>query len=183
MDRKQKELFGAWVQASGTTLAAIGSTPLKNFSESQLTSLNLWGNELQALGNALIADSEERFTLEKIGNQIQSAGNITVIAGIILPLDDVTGQELDIKGNLMQAVGGTAALKDTLTEERSVESLYNIYGGLLQIIGNSMHAIAGIIVLQGREGGNINTSGSWIQAAGSVIQAIGTTKDYSDEYG
>jgi hypothetical protein len=183
MDKKQKELFGAWVQASGTTLAAIGSTPLKIFSESQLTSLNLWGNELQALGNALIADSEDRFTMEKIGNQIQAAGNITVIAGIILPLDDVTGQELDIKGNLMQALGGSAALKDTFAEERSLDTLYLLYGNLLQIIGNSMQAISGILELRGREGGKINTAGSWIQAKGSIIQAAGTTKDFLDENG
>ncbi|GAM14289.1 DUF6944 family repetitive protein [Mesobacillus selenatarsenatis] len=67
MENERKELFGAWIQASGTTLAAIGSTPLKNFTEGQLTSFNLWGNELQALGNALIADSELYFTMEKIG--------------------------------------------------------------------------------------------------------------------
>jgi hypothetical protein len=183
MENEQMEFVGAWIQASGTTLAAIGSTPLKSFSKSQLTSLNLWGNELQALGNALIADSEVHFTMEKAGNQIQAAGNITVIAGILLPVDDVTEQKLDIKGNLMQALGGSAALKDTLAEERSVESLFNIYGNLLQIIGNSMQAIAGIIELRGREGDMINTAGSWIQAAGSVIQAIGSTKDYLDETG
>lgn len=122
MENEKKELFGAWVQATGTTLSAIGSTPLKVFTENELTSYNLWGNELQALGNALIADSEPYFTMEKIGNMIQSAGNLTVIAGILLP---GMQQELDIKGNLMQALGGSAVLKDTLTEEQSVESLYH----------------------------------------------------------
>lgn len=183
MENERKELFGAWIQASGTTLAAIGSTPLNNFTESQLASFNLWGNELQALGNALVADSELLITMEKIGNQIQAAGNITVIAGIILPVEDITGQELDIRGNLMQALGGSAALTDTLAEKRSAEFLYNIYGNLLQIIGNSMQAIAGIIELRGREGDTINIAGSWIQAAGSLIQALGSTRDYLDETG
>lgn len=183
MENEQKELFGAWVQATGTILAAIGSTPLKNFTENELTSFNLWGNELQALGNALIADSEAYFTMEKIGNVIQSAGNITVVAGILLPVNDRTEKELDIKGNLMQALGGSAVLKDTLAEEPTAESLYHLYGNLLQIIGNSMQAIAGLIELLGREGENINTAGSWIQAAGSIIEAVGSTKDYLDETG
>jgi hypothetical protein len=183
MEKEQKELSGAWVQAAGTTLAAIGSTPLKGFTESQLENLNLWGNELQALGNALIADSEPHFTMEKFGNILQSAGNITVMAGIILPVDDGTEQELDIKGNLMQALGGSAALKDILAEERSMDSLINLYGTLLQIIGNSMQAIAGIIEHRRQEGENINIAGSWIQAAGSIIQAAGITKEYLDKIG
>jgi hypothetical protein len=183
MENEQKEVFGAWVQAAGTTLAAIGSTPLKGFTESHMESLNLWGNELQALGNALIADSEPHFTMEKFGNMLQSAGNLTVIAGILLPVDNETKQELDIKGNLMQALGGSAALKDTLTEEHSMESLYHLYGNLLQIIGNSMQAISGIIELRGGEGENINTAGSWIQATGSIIEAVGSTIDFLDETG
>lgn len=183
MENERKELFGAWIQASGTTLAAIGSTPFKNLTEGQLTSFNLWGNELQALGNALIADSERYFTMEKIGNMIQSAGNITVIAGILLPVDDETEQGLDIKGNLIQALGGSAVLKDTLANGHSLESLYHLYGNLLQIIGNSMQAISGIIELQGGVGENINTAGSWIQATGSIIEAVGSTIDYLDETG
>ena len=183
MENEHKELFGTWVQATGTTLAAIGSTPLKIFTEDELTSFNLWGNELQTLGNALIADSEHYFTMEKIGNMIQSTGNITVIAGILLPVENETEQELDIKGNLMQALGGSAVLKDILADRHSVESLYHLYGSLLQIIGNSMQAISGIIELQGREAKNINTAGSWIQATGSIIEAVGSTIDYLDETG
>lgn len=183
MENEQKELFGAWIQATGTTLAAIGSTPLKIFTENELTSLNLWGNELQALGNALIADSEHYFTMEKIGNIIQSAGNLTVIAGIVLALDHETELKLDIKGNLTQALGGSAVLKDNLAMEHSAESLYHLYGNLLQIIGNSMQAISGIIELKGGEGKKINTAGSWIQATGSIIEAVGSTIDYMDETG
>ncbi|MCM3663410.1 hypothetical protein M3204_03265 [Mesobacillus subterraneus] len=183
MENEQKELFGAWVQASGTILAAVGSTPFKHFTESQLTSFNLWGNVLQATGNSIMADSEEHYTLNKIGNQIQALGNVTVVAGIVLDLDEVTAQNLDIKGNLMQAAGGSAALSETLGEPPSTEIFYAFYGNILQVIGNSMQAIAGIIELSGGEGEKINTAGSWIQAAGSVIQAIGISKKLLDETG
>ena len=183
MDNEQKELFGAWVQAFGTTLAAVGSTPLKQFSERELTSFNLWGNVLQGTGNALMADSEEDYTLNKIGNQIQALGNVTVVGGIVLDLDNNTAQTLDIKGNLMQALGGSAALSETIGEEPSAEIFYAFYGNILQIIGNSMQAIGGIIDLRGGEGDNINIAGSWIQAAGSIIQAIGISKFQLDETG
>jgi hypothetical protein len=183
MDNEQKELFGAWVQAFGTTLAAVGSSPTRIFSDNQLTSFNLWGNVLQGTGNALMADSEEAYTLNKIGNQIQALGNVTVVSGIVLDVDEVTAQNLDIKGNLMQALGGSAALSETIGEEPSSEFFYAFYGNILQIIGNSMQAIGGIIELQGGDGEKINFAGSWIQAAGSIIQAIGISKQELDETG
>ena len=183
MENETKELYGEWVQATGTTLAAIGSTPLKSFTESQLLNFILWGNELQALGNSLIADSEPNFTLDKIGNQIQATGNVTVIAGLILPVDEGTTLKLDIKGNLLQALGGSTSLSVFLDEESSFDKIYILYGILLQVIGNSMQAIGGIIDLGGGEGGKIITIGSWIQAIGSIIQAVGVTNDYVDKYG
>ena len=183
MKNETKELFGEWVQAAGTTLAAIGSTPLKSFTESQLINFIVWGNELQALGNSLIADSETNFTIDKIGNQIQATGNVTTLAGFILPVGEGTTLKLDIKGNLLQALGGSASLSVILVEESSIDALYILYGILLQVIGNSMQAIGGIIDFRGGEGGKIITSGSWIQAIGSIIQAVGVTNDYVDKYG
>jgi hypothetical protein len=183
MGNEQQELFGAWVQAFGTTLSAVGSTPLPQFSESQLTSFNLWGNVLQGTGNALMADSEEEYSLNKIGNQIQALGNVTVVAGIVLPVNEVTAQNLDIKGNLMQALGGSAAISEIIGEEPTEEIFFAFYGNILQIIGNSMQAIGGIIDLKGGDGNNINIAGSWIQAAGSIIQAVGITKFSVDENG
>ncbi|RSD25089.1 DUF6944 family repetitive protein [Mesobacillus subterraneus] len=185
MDQKnqEKELFGAWVQAGGTTLAAVGSTPLGNFSESQLISFNLWGNVLQATGNALMADSEAGFSMEKIGNQIQASGNVTVVAGFFLPVSNIAEQELYIKGNFIQALGGSTALSDTLKERPSVDGYYSLYGHLLQIVGNSMQGIGGIIDLRGGDGETIIVAGSWIQAAGSLIHALGYSKNYLDKSG
>ncbi|MFF2497340.1 DUF6944 family repetitive protein [Peribacillus sp. NPDC058075] len=68
------------------------------------------GNELQATGNALLADAEETWSLDKFGNQLQEIGNSTVILGLVIDFDEVTKQELIIKGNLIQAVGGGTAL-------------------------------------------------------------------------
>ncbi|MFI8688200.1 DUF6944 family repetitive protein [Rossellomorea sp. NPDC077527] len=180
MSNEQKATFGAWVAAIGTVLAAIGSTPIKSIPENTLRSFNLVGNEMQATGNALEADAIEEFSLTKAGNEIQAIGNVTVIAGIVIDFNDNIKQELNIKGNLLQALGGSAALYDSFNEEHSMEVLYSIYGNLLQIIGNSLQAISGILEINDRDSGNINVVGSWIQAIGSIISALVQTKESSD---
>lgn len=195
MDNQLKELFGAWIQAIGTVIAAVGSTPSKKLSSDFREHLSLWGNELQAVGNALIADAQESFTLEELGNEIQAIGNITVIAGIIIDFHEETKQRLEITGNWLQALGGGTALPDDLVAEPSTIRTLNIAGNVLQIIGNSLQAISGTNDLkkqekekyQGyqqnneanekKEGLSLDFYGSWIQAVGSVISAIAQTKE------
>lgn len=195
MGNELKELFGAWIQAIGTVIAAVGSTPSKKLSIEFREHLSLWGNELQAVGNALIADAQESFTLGKLGNEIQAIGNVTVIAGIIIDFQEETKQRLEITGNWLQALGGGTALPEDLVDEPSTIRTLNIAGNVLQIIGNSLQAISGTDELKKQEkekyqgykqsneanekeeGLSLDFYGSWIQAVGSVISAIAQTKE------
>jgi hypothetical protein len=199
MENQLKELFGAWIQAVGTVTAAVGSTPSLN--EDTQESLNLWGNVLQGTGNALIADAQEGFTLEKLGNEVQAIGNTTVVAGILLNISEENKLKLDISGNLLQAVGGGIALPEDLLDEPSTIRTLNIAGNVLQIVGNSMQALAGAEELksirenkdkfkgyrenneskQDSSSEELAISGSWIQAVGSVISAIAQTKESIEE--
>nr|WP_257155375.1 hypothetical protein [Bacillus cereus] len=77
MDDPIKEIVGAWFVAVGTIIAAIGSTPLKRLNSELRKDLNVWGNVLQATGNGLEADGQGEISLELIGNEIQSIGNVT----------------------------------------------------------------------------------------------------------
>ncbi|MFL8936068.1 DUF6944 family repetitive protein [Rossellomorea oryzaecorticis] len=173
MGNEFKATFGAWVQAVGTVLSAIGNTPSKSLSDDTLTNLDIIGNEMQATGNALEADAiKNPFDLTKIGNQVQSIGNLTVLSGLVFDFNEVTKQELDIKGNLLQALGGSAAVADSLDEERTLDELLSIYGNALQVIGNSLQAISGILELNNEESGDLNVIGSWIQAVGAVLSAL-----------
>lgn len=176
LDNEVKGVFGSWVQAIGTILAAIGSTPLENIPPPILNSLNLIGNVMQGTGNAIIADTITPPSLDKLGNQIQAIGNSTVVTGILIDFDDKIKQILDIDGNWLQALGGGVSLADALGGEVSASALYSIYGNSLQAIGNSLQAISGIKELNNEEATNLNVVGSWIQAVGSVISAIGQTK-------
>ena len=176
MDNQTKAVLGSWIQAIGTILAATGSTPFKSLSDELKNALNLIGNVMQGTGNALIADTVETFNLNKVGNQIQAVGNSTVVAGILIDSNSRISQILNIDGNWLQALGGSASLGDAFEQTPSEEQLYNIYGNLLQVIGNSLQAVSGAIELKGEEAQNLNVVGSWIQAVGSVISAIGQTK-------
>ncbi|BCB05556.1 DUF6944 family repetitive protein [Bacillus sp. KH172YL63] len=176
MSNKQKATFGAWVAAIGTVLAAIGSTPIKRIPEDTLEAFSLIGNEMQGTGNALQADAIDGFSLTKAGNQIQAIGNSTVIAGLLIDFNVIVKQELNIKGNLMQALGGGAALGESFSKEHTTEELFSIYGNLLQIIGNSLQAISGILELNGKDSGKLDVVGSWIQAIGAIISALVQTE-------
>ncbi|MFE4704769.1 DUF6944 family repetitive protein [Peribacillus simplex] len=144
MDNQFKETFGSWIQAIGTVISAIAGTPSDVLDEEFRNNLDLIGNELQATGNALLADAEETWSLDKFGNQLQAIGNSTVILGLVIDFDEVTKQELIIKGNLIQALGGGTALAGAYENPDEPEQAFNATGNLLQAIGNSMQAIGGI---------------------------------------
>lgn len=171
-----------WVSAVGTVMSAVGSTPFKQVDKKLLRALNLWGNVLQAAGNALQADQESEITLTKIGNQIQATGNVTVVSGMVIDFKKETQDKLIITGNWYQATGGLMAVADDIenhppSDEADPNIALDIIGNLLQSIGNSMQAIGGIEELKGNEeiGESTDVLGSWIQAVGSVISALAAT--------
>lgn len=180
-----------WIAPTGTILAAIGSTPSKRLDSQKQFYLQLWGNELQAVGNAL--EAEEQYGLERIGTELQAIGNVTVIGALLL-LEGKQEVQLAIKGNLMQALGGAAALADELQDDTESDRAQRVIGNLLQIIGNSLQAVGGFYELKydskesfyknnikAEEGKLIVFSGSWIQAVGSVILALGESQGNRSE--
>ncbi|HDR4464993.1 DUF6944 family repetitive protein [Bacillus cereus group sp. MYBK249-1] len=144
MENQFKEIFGAWVAAIGTITSAIGSTPFDFISSNVRKDLNIYGNVLQAVGNALEADGQGEVSLEQIGNEIQSIGNVTVISGLIIEFKEETQIKLVIAGNWTQALGGLTALADEFEDTSDKDESLNIIGNLLQSIGNSLQAIGGI---------------------------------------
>ncbi|MBD8074086.1 DUF6944 family repetitive protein [Bacillus thuringiensis] len=198
MENQFKEIFGAWVAAIGTITSAIGSTPFDFISSNVRKDLNVYGNVLQAVGNALEADGQGEVSLEKIGNEIQSIGNVTVISGLIIDFKEETQIKLVIAGNWTQALGGLTALADEFEDTSDKDESLNIIGNLLQSIGNSLQAIGGIDELKSirnedrsnKEGNvndvekdtntqvnnetNENQEGKLIDIIGSWVQAVGS---------
>ncbi|MGH0948713.1 DUF6944 family repetitive protein [Bacillus mycoides] len=148
MENQFKEIFGAWVAAIGTITSAIGSTPFNFISSNVRKDLNVYGNVLQAVGNALEADGQGEVSLEKIGNELQSIGNVTVISGLVIDFKKEAKIKLVIAGNWTQALGGLTALVDEFEDTSDKDEFLNIIGNLLQSIGNSLQAIGGIYELK-----------------------------------
>lgn len=198
MENQFKEIFGAGVAAIGTITSAIGSTPFDFISSNVRKDLNVYGNVLQAVGNALEADGQGEVSLEQIGNEIQSIGNVTVISGLIIDFKEETQIKLVIAGNWTQALGGLTALADEFEDTSDKDEHLNIIGNLLQSIGNSLQAIGGIDELksirnedQSNKEGNVNDvekdtntqvnnetneneEGKLIDIIGSWVQAVGS---------
>ncbi|MGG0184292.1 hypothetical protein ABEY32_26405 [Bacillus tropicus] len=198
MENQLKEIFGALIAAIGTITSAIGSTPFYFIGSNVRKELNVYGNVLQAVGNALEADGQGEISLEKIGNEIQSIGNVTVISGLVIEFKDETKIKLVIAGNWTQALGGLTALADEFEDASDKDESFNIVGNLLQAIGNSLQAIGGIYELKSKrelrqfskedrsndveenletqvnsEPGE-NKKGQLVDIAGSWIQAVGS---------
>ncbi|MCP1164818.1 hypothetical protein NKS31_17775 [Bacillus sp. 1813sda1] len=198
MENQFKEIFGAWVAAIGTITSAIGSTPFEFISSNVRKDLNVYGNVLQAVGNALEADGQGEVSLEQIGNEIQSIGNVTVISGLIIEFKEETQIKLVIAGNWTQALGGLTALADEFEDTSDKDESLNIIGNLLQSIGNSLQAIGGIDelkIIRNKEQSNKersvndgekdtdtqvnkkineNEEGKLIDIIGSWVQAVGS---------
>ncbi|MGM0836315.1 MAG: DUF6944 family repetitive protein [Bacillota bacterium] len=182
MNSENKILAGSWIQAVGTVLSAVSSTRFLVRVEEQSDGLDIIGNVLQATGNALEADGQEGFTFGKLGNEIQAAGNITVISGLLIDEETIIRDKLFLSGNLIQALGAAAALGDEW--DGADADAMAIIGNLLQVIGNSLQAIGGADELKTGESESteaVITTGSWIQAIGSVILALDITKEQTSD--
>ncbi|WP_059104783.1 DUF6944 family repetitive protein [Shouchella shacheensis] len=179
MDNQAKALFGAWTQAIGAVISAIGNSPSVSRDSELLSDLDFEGNVLQALGMALLGDNVEPPSLDKLGNYIESAGHLPNVVGVIMEADENIQVQLDAKGNLVQVVGEGLSLSHALSEEPTRESFYYIYGPLLEIIGNSMQALAGINQLRGVDRERMNTIGAWLHAIGSVLTGLGVSIEFS----
>ncbi|MFD1019161.1 DUF6944 family repetitive protein [Thalassobacillus hwangdonensis] len=175
MDQQLTGLTAAWVEAIGTIVAAVSSTPSRRITTQDQDNLSLAGNVLQATGSGLAVDGGS--VLEDIGNGTQAIGNSTVIYGLLLTDSERERRPFTIKGNLLQALGGGVVLADgfdgTITQ---AQSLINT-GNLMQVIGNSMQAIGASRSPNDPElGQTLGFLGSWIQAAGATLIAIVQTK-------
>ncbi|WP_379969084.1 DUF6944 family repetitive protein [Ectobacillus sp. sgz5001026] len=179
MNNQTKEIIGSGIQALGTVTAAVGSTPIFFIKKEELHNLNIYGNVLQATGNGLQADAKELLSLGQLGNQIQAAGNSTVVAGLVIDFEKVTELKLHITGNWLQALGGVVEVADAIENDVGLIQSFIIIGNGLQAIGNSLQAIGAIYELETKDdktGVSLIVKGSWIQAVGSIIAFLGAAR-------
>ncbi|REJ08438.1 DUF6944 family repetitive protein [Halobacillus trueperi] len=166
--------IGSWIVAAGTVASAINASINANTGDDD-EGLNLIGNTLQATGNGVVA-SDSGSILSASGNIIQAAGNSTIIYSILADLERRDDLNLVIKGNLLQALGGLIGFSETYEAAPTLAYAYKLNGELLEVIGNSIQAIAAGRELEGIDARYFSALGSWIQALGAIIVALTITK-------
>lgn len=174
-DRKtfDQTVFGSFLSMVGTIEAAITNTPYVNLTDQKLNFYRLVGNTLQALGSAIVVDTEEIYSLRTIGGGLQSFGNSVDIFSI-LSEEQLGKRQAEILGGIgsfIQSCGSFLSLADDL--EESEGSILNIMGNLLEGIGNALEGVGS--VQEAKEDISLDvteTIGSWIQATGSVLSFI-----------
>lgn len=164
-----KAVVGNWIGAVGTIISAISSTPSTVFTEQTLEDFNLIGNTLQAVGSAIVAETEETL-INEVGGQIAAVGNLTAIAGI-LSKNEQLNQQLEKQGELLQLVG-VGITVDTQGNLTLLETIANT-GVIIQVIGI---AIGVLVASETSEGKVIGAVGAWIEAVGAVITALAIDK-------
>ena len=160
-------IAGNWIEAIGTLITAIGSTPSTMFSQQTLTDFNIIGNILEAGGTAIAAESEDAL-LDQVGDQLQAIGNLTVVAGI-MGKNEQASQLLQMQGNLLQVVGLGVTI-NTQGKQTLLQTINNT-GNIIQLIGTVIQVFADPDTQEGVE---LNAIGAWIQVVGAVITALTT---------
>lgn len=160
-------IAGNWIEAIGTVITAIGSTPSTIFTQQTLTDFNIIGNILEAGGTAIAAESEDSL-LNSVGDQLQAIGNLAVVAGI-LGNNEQSSQLLEMQGNLLQVVGIGVTI-NTQGQQTLLQTISNT-GNIIQLIGTVIQVFANTDTQEGIE---MNAIGAWIQVVGAVITALAT---------
>lgn len=164
-----KAVVGNWIGAVGTIISAISSTPSTVFTEQTLEDFNLIGNTLQAVGSAIVAETEDTL-INEVGGQIAAVGNLTAIAGI-LSKNEQLNQRLEKQGELLQLIG-VGITVDTQGNLTPLETIANT-GVIIQVIGIAIGVLA---ASETSEGKVIGALGAWIEAVGAVITALAIDK-------
>jgi hypothetical protein len=172
------EIIGAWIQAVGTIITAVGYT-------NRLPKIEIIGDELQAVGSFLQAIGETKSwskntkaqPIEKTGNWMQAIGASSKAVGRTRELfkEDIENLRLAIIGSSFQSLG---AFLEAVKERKDLSECeqLKIIGNSLQSLGASLGAIGGIYDLSKKNSSfYLESSGNWIQAIGANLAALGQT--------
>lgn len=172
-DNHQKIIVGLWITAIGTIFSALATTQRVDLVEATRSTYSIYGNALEAGGNALIADGIAENGPEKTGTYIQTIGTLTVLYADVTPIPDEDEITLNIQGAFLEALGTSYAIFGLEAPKNpSRFELISIYSAFSQLFGNVIEGIGGIIELKGGEGEPVYEVGTILQAIGAVLTAV-----------
>lgn len=166
--REDKERVGSWVLATGVILEAISETEKIGLGDNTRSRLLTYGNTLAATGNALLADTIDELDSEKIGLKTLTTGNLAVVYGNLVPDSDKKTGRLIVKGNLIQALGGSLALTEVFNPKGTKTEILLSYGVTLITTGAATIAIGGSKELRSMDN-RLPEIGAWMKGLGAIM--------------
>ncbi|MCT8140024.1 hypothetical protein H1D32_21445 [Anaerobacillus sp. CMMVII] len=183
MDDQQKQVIGAWIDAIGTIISAVGELRELAGLNDINKKLVAIGDALQAVGPMIIGTAQIDDPLNFAGNWIDGAGAAAASLGAYREYIGVGDEEgnlrIEFLGYIFQSMGASlSALADYLAGEDELA-----VGNALQGLGAGLEAIGAIYLLSDRkqEGQPITALGAILQAIGSNYNAVVVTRDFLRE--
>ena len=175
MGNSTKEILGSWMQAIGNVIEAYGSTPSIPLESDTRDDFNRIGLTMQATGSALEADGQSNpQSYEYYGAVITSIGSVEELLPLLRSFPFETEYILESQGNILQGLGTALQAYDEIINGTPSGAFEGIIGNTLQSIGCFISVLGIKVELTDQEDGQrINALGSWVQAFGAIIAAIG----------
>lgn len=186
-------LIGAWIQVLGAGIVSIGNTLVAMGEEGELidevggdlyaigNAIEATGDSLQAIGRTNLSGGKQEEMLGILGSWLQAAGNASNVVGgaQAISLDENEGLTIDIIGGLVQTIGAGFEAQGSSLSQSAYARLITT-GLTIQTYALSIETIGLLFIKRKRIklGEKILALGSYAQTAGTIITAIGYSKEF-----
>jgi hypothetical protein len=186
-------LIGAWIQVLGSGIVSIGNTLVAMGEKGEIVdevggdlyaignAIEATGDSLQAIGRTNLSVGKQEEMLGILGSWLQAAGNASNAVGgaQALSLDEDDGLTIDIIGGVVQTIGAGFEAQGSSLSQSAYARLITT-GLTIQTYALSIETIGLLFIKRKRIklGEKILALGSYAQTAGTIIAAIGYSKEF-----
>jgi hypothetical protein len=190
-------LIGAWIQVLGSGIVSIGNTLVAMGEKGEIVdevggdlyaignAIEATGDSLQAIGRTNLSVGKQEEMLGILGSWLQAAGNASNAVGgaQALSLDEDDGLTIDIIGGVVQTIGAGFEAQGSSLSQSAYARLITT-GLTIQTYALSIETIGLLFIKRKRIklGEKILALGSYAQTAGTIIAAIGYSKEFQIKY-
>jgi hypothetical protein len=190
-------LIGAWIQVLGAGIVSIGNTLVAMGEKGEIVdevggdlyaignAIEATGDSLQAIGRTNLSFGKQEEMLGILGSWLQAAGNASNVVGgaQALSLDEDDGLTIDIIGGVVQSIGAGFEAQGSSLSQSAYARLITT-GLTIQTYAVSVETIGLLFIKRKRIklGEKILALGSYAQTAGTILAAIGYSKEFQIKY-
>nr|WP_240904154.1 hypothetical protein [Bacillus sp. N1-1] len=190
-------LIGAWIQVLGAGIVSIGNTLVAMGEKGEIVdevggdlyaignAIEATGDSLQAIGRTNLSVGKQEEMLGILGSWLQAAGNASNVVGgaQALSLDEDDGLTIDIIGGVVQTIGAGFEAQGSSLSQSAYARLITT-GLTIQTYALSVETIGLLFIKRKRIklGEKILGLGSYAQTAGTILAAIGYSKEFQIKY-